>query len=200
MSDTQVLTANGHHDDHHHSVFHYDYDVLNRLGLWMFFASETMIFIVLAVVRFSLAGTETPELDQVLGLFITVVLLASSLTAYWSEKAIARGDRKGLLRNLLLTIVFGVVFLGIVVLKEWPEAAHHHITPDTPYGAAFFAMTGMHAFHVLTGILMLILVYLNALKGAYSASKHWGVEAVVKYWHLVDLVWVFFYPILYLIQ
>jgi cytochrome c oxidase subunit 3 len=195
--------AHAHAEHAHHSPFHYDYDALNRLGLWLFFASETMIFIVLLVVRFSLAGTSMPEhLDQVLGLGITIVLLASSLTAYRAESAIALGDRKKFLNNLLGTIILGTAFLLAVVLWEWPIALDpaHGTTPDTPYGAAFFAMTGMHAFHVLTGVLMLILVYLNGRKGAYSESKHWGVEAVVKYWHMVDLVWVFFYPVLYLIQ
>ncbi|MCB0215751.1 MAG: heme-copper oxidase subunit III [Chloroflexi bacterium] len=196
-----TVSSQAHAEHAHHSPFHYDYSVLNRLGLWLFFGSETMIFIVLLVVRFALAGNTTPHgLDQNLGLLITAILLASSLTAYRAESAIAADDRKKFLRNLLGTIIMGTVFLLAVVAYEWPEAPKHGITPDTGYGAAFFAMTGMHAFHVFTGVVMLTLVYLNALKGAYSAKKHWGVEAVVKYWHMVDLVWVFFYPALYLIN
>ncbi len=196
-----TASTQAHAEHAHHSPFHYDYDVLNRMGLWLFFASETMIFLILLVVRFGLAGTSMPgELDQVLGLGITVILLLSSLTAYRAESAIAMGDRKKFQRNLLGTIIMGTIFLLAVVAIEWPEAPHHGVTVDTPYGAAFFAMTGMHAFHVFTGVLMLIMVYWNGLKGAYSAEKHWGVEAVVKYWHMVDLVWVFFYPALYLIQ
>lgn len=197
----QAVEAHGDHA--HHSPFNYDYLQLNRLGVWLFFASESMIFLILFILRFALPESGhrldiPPNVDQELGLIITVILLASSLTAYRSEVAIRHDDRPAFLRNLLWTIIMGTVFLLAVVIKEWPEAAYHGILASDPYGAAFFAMTGMHAFHVLTGVAMLVLVYLNGLKGAYSAEKHWGVEAVVKYWHMVDLVWVFFYPALYL--
>ena len=66
-------------------------------------------------------------------------------------------------------------------------------------GAVFYMMTGMHAFHVLTGLIFLLVVWNNARKGIYSEEKHWGVEAAAVYWHFVDLVWIFFYPALYLI-
>ncbi len=179
----------------------YDRLSLNRLGLWLFFISESMIFMILLATRFYLLGTyRPPELNQKLGLVITVILLLSSLTAYRAETSIAHGDRRGFLRNLLSTIVLGTVFLLGVVLVEWPEAPHLGIVPQEGFGIAFFSMTGMHAFHVLTGVLLLLVVYLNGRRGAYSAEKHWGVEAAVKYWHFVDVVWVFFYPALYLIR
>ena len=60
-------------------------------------------------------------------------------------------------------------------------------------------MTGMHAFHVLTGVIFLLIVFNNARKGLYSEEKHWAVEASTVYWHFVDVVWIFFYPALYLI-
>ena len=82
---------------------------------------------------------------------------------------------------------------------EWREAPHMGIVPQSGYGIAFYSMTGMHAFHVLSGVVLLGLVYLNGRRGAYSAGRYWGVEASIKYWHFVDLVWVFFYPALYLI-
>ncbi len=174
---------------------------LNRLGLWLFFISESMIFAILLATRFYLLGTyRPPELNQKLGLVITVILLLSSLTAYRAETSIAHGDRRGFLRNLLATIVLGTVFLLGVVLVEWPEAPHLGIVPQQGFGIAFFSMTGMHAFHVLTGVLLLLVVYLNGRRGAYSPEKHWGAEAAVKYWHFVDVVWVFFYPALYLIR
>ena len=182
---------------------HPQYDRLsfNRLGLWLFFISESMIFLILLFTRFYLLGTyRPPELNQLLGLAITVILLLSSLTAYRAETAIAHDDRAGFLRNLLVTIVLGTVFLLAVVAVEWPEAPHLGIVPQEGFGIAFFSMTGMHAFHVLTGVLLLLVVYLNGRRGAYSAEKHWGAEAAVKYWHFVDLVWVFFYPALYLLR
>jgi cytochrome c oxidase subunit 3 len=184
-----------------HAAPQYNRLALNRLGLWLFFLSETMIFIILLTTRFVLLKpTHPPELNQFLGLIITGVLLLSSLTAYRAESAIAAGDRKTFLSNLLWTIIMGTVFLLAVVLVEWPEAPKLGINPQEGFGMMFFSMTGMHAFHVLTGVLMLGLVYLNGRRGAYSAGKYWGVESVVKYWHFVDLVWVFFYPALYLLK
>ncbi len=173
---------------------------INRLGLWLFFLSESMIFIILMLTRFFLLGASRPhDMNQTLGLAVTVVLLLSSLTAYRSEVAIAHDDRQGFLRNILLTIVLGTVFLLVVVLVEWREASHMGIVPQSDFGIAFYSMTGMHAFHVLTGILMLLVLYFNGRRGAYSPQSYCGVEAGVKYWHFVDLVWVFFYPALYLV-
>ncbi len=178
----------------------YDRLAINRMGLWLFIASDSLVFLILLVTRFALFGTDRPEgLNQTLGLVLTSVLLVSSLTAYRAEASIATGDRKGLLRNLLLTIVFGLMFLLGVVGLEWREAPHAGIVPQEGFGIAFFSMTGMHAFHVATGVILLALVYLNARRGAYSSNSYWGVEAAVKYWHFVDVVWVFFYPALYLI-
>ncbi len=184
-------------------VSHATYDrlAINRLGLWLFIFSDALIFAILLITRFALFGTSRPEeLNQALGLGLTVILLVSSLTAYRAEAAIATGDRSGLLRNLLLTIIFGTLFLVGVVGWEWREAPHLGIVPQEGYGIAFFSMTGLHAFHVLTGVLLLLIVFFNARRGAYGPDNYWGVEAAVKYWHFVDVVWVFFYPALYLVR
>lgn len=197
MSTTTTAAA------HVEAVTHPEYDrlALNRFGLWLFFISESMIFLILLTTRFYLLGTYRPEeLNQLLGLTITVILLLSSLTAYRAETAIAHGDRPRFLRNLLATIILGTAFLLAVVLVEWPEAPHLGIVPQEGFGIAFFSMTGMHAFHVFTGVLLLFVIYLNGRRGAYSPDSYWGVEASVKYWHFVDVVWVFFYPALYLIR
>jgi cytochrome c oxidase subunit 3 len=115
------------------------------------------------------------------------------------ETLMNNGDRKGYLRNVLITFVLGVVFLLGVVLVEWPTAIHEGLTPSSgPYGAVFFMMTGMHAFHVITGLIFLMIVYLNARRGLYD-QKNYPVEAAAVYWHFVDLVWIFYYPALYLI-
>jgi cytochrome c oxidase subunit III len=173
---------------------------INRLGLWLFFASESMIFLILLVTRFYLLGAQRPEeLNQGLGFLLTVVLLLSSLTAYRAETAMRLGNRKAFLLNIGLTALMGIVFLLGVVLVEWAEAPRLGIVPQSGFGIAFFSMTGMHAFHVTTGVFLLIVIFLNGRRGAYSAESHWGVEACVKYWHFVDLVWVFFYPALYLL-
>ena len=114
-----------------------------------------------------------------------------------AEIAMANGDQKSYQRFTLVTIVLGVLFLAGVVGVEWP------ITPYGPDHSAtyslFYAMTGFHAFHVLTGVIFLVIVYRNSRKGLYDAERHWPVEAAAVYWHFVDVVWVFFYPALYLI-
>jgi len=174
--------------------------VTNRLGLWLFFLSESMIFVILLTTRFFLLGATRPEgMNQGLGFILTLLLLISSLTAYTAETAIARDDRILFLRSLLATIGLGVVFLLGVVILEWREATQMGIVPQSGFGIAYFSMTGMHAFHVLTGVLLLAVIYRNGRRGSYSANSHWGVEAGIKYWHFVDLVWVFFYPALYLL-
>lgn len=172
---------------------------INRLGLWLFILSESGIFAALLFTRFYLLGFErASELNQTIGLIITSLLLISSLTAYRAESAIAYGNRETFLRSILATIVLGAVFL-IGVGVEWSQA-FVHFPPSELFGTVFFSMTGMHAFHVLTGLIMLGLLYLKGQRGAFSAENHWGPEAVVKYWHFVDVVWVFFYPALYLVS
>ncbi len=172
--------------------------ITNRLGLWLFILSDAFMFAGLYVARFNLLGTELrPEVNQILGLIVTSVLLASSFFMNRAEVAIAHGDKKAFLNSTLITIVLGTLFLIGVVGIEWPMSPHG---PD--YSAAyslFFAMTGFHAFHVLTGVIFLVVVYRNGRKDLYSAERHWPVEAAAVYWHFVDVVWVFFYPALYLI-
>jgi len=172
---------------------------INRIGLWLFILSEMGIFVALLGTRFYLLGTERPEsLNQTIGLIITSLLLLSSLTAYRAEAFIAKGDRKGFLRNTLFTLVLGIVFL-VGVGIEWSQALVH-FPPRVLFGTVFFTMTGMHAFHVITGLILLALVYRRGRLGAFSEEDHWGPEAVVKYWHFVDVVWVFFYPAIYLVS
>ena len=170
-----------------------------RMGLWLFIASESVIFFALLMSRFYMQGVTRPnEVNQVLGLAITGVLLLSSFTANRAEIAIASGNRSGFARNLLVTIVLGLVFLAGVVTIEWPEALRF-APPSSGYGTVFFATTGVHAFHVLTGVLILALALLNGRRGRYTAQDHWGAEGSIIYWHFVDVAWVFIYPTLYLI-
>ncbi len=108
------------------------------------------------------------------------------------------GDQTGFLRSIMITIVLGVLFLLGVVIIEWPEALHF-APPATGYGTALFSLTGLHAFHVLTGIIILLFVYLKGRRGHYTTENHWDVEASVIYWHFVDVAWVVLYPTLYLV-
>jgi cytochrome c oxidase subunit 3 len=94
-----------------------------------------------------------------------------------------------------------------VLIFEWglfPAIYEGHLTPwgdvaPYPFGAVVFLMTGMHALHVVSGVAFIAIVWNLGRKGHFSAERHWGVEACAIYWHFVDLVWIFFYPAIYLI-
>lgn len=190
----EAARGHGEHDSHEPP-----YEVqlrANRMGIWLFCFSEIFLFGALLGARFYLWGGTRPDLDQTLGLITTSVLLISSFFMARAEAAIAHDDRKTFLRGLLITAALGILFLVGVVGLEWGG----HLRPtDGVYGAIFFGMTGIHALHVLSGIIFLFIVWNNGRRGHYSAERHWGVEACAIYWHYVDVAWVFFYPALYLI-
>jgi cytochrome c oxidase subunit 3 len=178
-----------------HSGYKYKSDS-NRLGLWLFIISDAFVFGGLLVSRFYLFYGERPELNQWLGFIVTFVLLTSSFFMYRADTDIARGNVKGFTRNILVTIILGIVFLVGVVGLEWPTAPFS--AGENAMSSIFFTMTGMHALHVLSGVIFLFVVYRNGKKGLYSKERHFPVEAAAIYWHFVDVVWVFFYPALYL--
>lgn len=186
----------------------------NRVGLWLFLISDSFVFGGLAVMRFNLLGLTRPDLSQSLGLFVTSVLLISSFFMNRGEAQLHNGNRQGFLRNTVITFILGSFFLLGVVIVEWhtwpmvadailhvfgePAGAEPLKPSSGVAGAAFFMMTGMHAFHVLTGLIFLAIVWINGKKGLYD-EKQYPVEAAAVYWHFVDVVWIFFYPALYLI-
>lgn len=169
---------------------------IKRAGLWLFFFSESLLFGLLLTARFFLTGIEREHLDQQLGLLITCVLLLSSLTAYIAETAVEKGNNRLGHWMFLATILLGVAF-ALGVAYEWSIA---EFTQREAFGTSFFSMTGMHAFHVISGVGILTLVWLQLVRGKFSPEDHWPVSAGVMYWHFVDVVWVFFYPALYLVQ
>ena len=202
----------GHQDDraHSHELPWPQQLRANRLGLWLFCVSEIFLFLGLLAARFYLWGGERPELSQGLGLITTKVLLVSSYFVFRGETAVEHDDRKTCLSSFGWAAVMGsIFFIGVVVVEgdifglelelfgiEW----FGHLKPtDGVFGGVFFAMTGMHALHVLSGIILILFVWNLGRKGHFSPEKHWGVEACAIYWHYVDVVWVFFYPALYLI-
>lgn len=171
-----------------------------RVGLWLFLLSDAFVFGGLLVSRFNLLGMTRPHLNQTLGLVVTAVLLISSFFMNRAETSIANGDRKGFLNGTLITMILGLLFVVGVVGLEWQLAKIEEVIANKDVaGAIFYMMTGMHAFHVLTGVILLFTVWNKGRKGIYTAEKHWGVEAATVYWHFVDVVWIFFYPALYLI-
>jgi cytochrome c oxidase subunit 3 len=180
------------------------------MGLWMFFISELFLFGALLATRFYLWGGTRPELSQEIGLIATTVLLVSSLFVYRGEMAIGNGERGKFLSSFMIAALLGLVFFFSVVVLEWNifgqelnvagiEMFGHLRIDDGVYAAVFYAMTGMHALHVISGVILLLIVWNRGRKGDYSEDKHWGVEGTALYWHYVDVIWVFFYPALYLI-
>ncbi len=206
-----MSAATAHHDEAHgHEPSYAQQTKSNRLGLWLFFFSELFLFGALFAARFALWGNTRPELSQVLGLIVTSILLVSGYFMYRAEVAIAHDDRKTFLSSLLAAAFLGIVFFVGVVILEWNVFGLElnafgvewfgRLKPrDGVYGGVFFAMTGMHALHVLSGVILILFVWNNGRKGHFSPEQHWGVEATALYWHYVDVIWVFFYPALYLI-
>jgi cytochrome c oxidase subunit 3 len=186
-------TAHEHHAD---EPAYEDQVKRNRFGLWLFLFSEIFLFGALLASRFYLWGNTRPALDQTLGLVTTAILLISSFFMARAETAVSVGDRKTFLRSLIATAVLGTLFLVGVVGLEW----NAELKPtDGMYGAMFFAMTGIHALHVVSGVILILIVWNRGRQGDYSPDRHWAVEACAVYWHYVDVVWIFFYPALYLI-
>lgn len=216
MSATTMEHHDAHHDEAHGPIIPYAQQLRsNRFGLWLFCISEVFLFAALLVARFVLWRGEhgemiRPELSQEMGLITTSVLLISSYYVNRGEVAIGVGDRKRFLNSYLLAAVLGAIFFVGVVIFEWNvfglqgsiagiELFGHLRPTDGVLAGVFFAMTGMHSIHVISGIIFLLIIWNNGRKGHFSEEKHWGVEAAAIYWHYVDVVWVFFYPALYLI-
>lgn len=207
-----AVVSHDHADDHAHSHELSPAEQLkaNRLGLWLFCVSELFLFIGLFAARFYLwrdvnGVSVRPDLNQAIALGVTSLLLVSSYFMVRAETAIQYDERGKFLNSLMVTFVLGLLFLLGVVFFEWGlfevlRGEKPHISPgDGAFGAMYFAMTGMHALHVITGLVFIFVVWKNGRKGSFSASDHWGVEACAIYWHYVDVIWVFFYPALYLI-
>ncbi|PIE81898.1 MAG: cytochrome oxidase subunit III [Chloroflexi bacterium] len=202
-----------HHDDHEHGAHELTPQMqlkANRLGLWLFFTSEFFLFGALLLARFYLWGSERPALSQEMGLLTTSILLISSFFVYRGETAMEFGDVKQFTRSFMIAAVMGFLFFVGVVFFEWNildlsgevmgiEVFGHLKPSDGVFGGVFFLMTGMHALHVLSGIFLILMVWNRGRKGDYSVQNHWGLEATALYWHYVDVIWIIFYPALYLI-
>jgi cytochrome c oxidase subunit 3 len=189
-----------------------------NLGMWSFLITEVMMFGALfAAYGFYRAkfpagfAAGSDHLDYLLGALNTAVLICSSLTMALAVQAAQSGKRKGIILFLLLTIVLGGIFLGVKVV-EYADKWEHHLVPglnfsvDSPYAAQeelfycfYFAMTGLHALHMIVGIAILgILAYL-ASRRRFSEDYYNPVEMSGLYWHFVDIVWIFLFPFLYLL-
>jgi len=126
-----------------------------------------------------------------------LILLTSSITCEIAHKMMLK-DKRGACKDwLIVTIVLGLVFLALQGY-EWGIFVGHGFTiASNSFGTLFYALTGFHGFHVMTGLIMLLLVYGRLEIGHYSKRRHFSMQAASWYWHLVDVVWVFVFTLIY---
>jgi len=187
-----------------------------KLGMWLFILSELLLFggmfILYSVYRYKNPVDfhhASRELDVILGTLNTLILLTSSLTMALSISAIQKGDRKLSTYLLVATIFFGLLFLlnkGI----EWSTKIDHGIYPSSPtllerpkgeilFFGLYYVMTGLHGLHVLVGVAVLSVMLNFLLRNKISQTHFVPLENSGLYWHLVDIIWIFLFPLFYLI-
>lgn len=176
-----------------------------KLGIWLFLVSEVMLFTGLLgayiVLRAGLTSWPAPgeNLSIPIAAFNTFVLLSSSMTMAMGVIAAHQSDLKRLRLFLLVTILLGLLFLGVKGF-EYSEKFHHGHLPGTGlFWDCYFTLTGFHGLHVLGGILANLWVLRLTYKRNFLSAFEHRVELSGLYWHFVDVVWIFLFPLLYLI-
>jgi cytochrome c oxidase subunit 3 len=216
--------AHGPHGAHHHPSLQHQFDTLEQqkesstLGMWLFLVTEIMFFggLFLAYVVYRHAYSEafvaaSHTLNVLLGGINTAVLIGSSLTMALAIWAAQVNWRKGIVLFLLLTMALGSTFLVVKAFEYREKFEHHHVPGpnfefDGPqpehaeiYFSLYFIMTGLHATHMIIGIIILGVLAWFAHKGKYDSSYYNPLEVTGLYWHFVDIVWIFLFPLLYLL-
>jgi len=189
------------------------------LGMWVFLATEVLflggLFAAYSVYRFTYAGAfreASHHLYVWLGAINTAVLLCSSLTMALAVHAAQLGGRRTVVALLIATILLGSVFLGIKSVEYYQKYEEHFIpgphfhfegangTHAQIFFSFYFVMTGMHALHMIIGIGIMIVMITLTLRGKFSPEYYFPIEMTGLYWHFVDIVWVFLFPLLYLVD
>ena len=188
------------------------------LGMWVFLVTEIMFFggLFMAYLVYRSMYPEawvrsSQELNVYMGGANTAVLIFSSLTMALAVRSAQVGSRKGQIVNLILTMLFGTTFL-VVKYFEYAAKFEHHLVPGPnfaphpalPYGsqiffALYFIMTGIHALHMVAGIILMAIILGMAWKGRFTPEYYGPIEVSGLYWHFVDIVWIFLFPLLYLL-
>jgi cytochrome c oxidase subunit 3 len=235
LSDSQILVERqgGSHGAHNPALLHHfatEEQQRNSasLGMWWFLATEIMFFgglfcayLVYRRLYFGDFAAASQTLDWKLGGTNTIVLICSSLTvvlAVWAAQTARRGL---LLSSLVLTMIFGVAFLGIKGIEYKEKFERHHVPgasfefhetiPGHPheyanpahaqiYFALYFVMTGLHAIHMIIGLGIFLWLFIMAWKGRFTPEWNTPVEIGGLYWHFVDIIWIYLFPLLYLID
>ena len=180
-----------------------------KLGMWLFIVSDTLTFSAL-LVSYAYVRLATPDWPRPFEIwpaiakssFMTFVLLSSSLTMVLAVAAAHRHDVKKAVRYLIFTMICGAAFV-LIHATEWVTLFHEGVTPwSNPwgvplFGGTFFGLTGLHMLHVTIGVAYLGVICAGYSKGKWSADH---VEVSGLYWHFVDLVWMFIFPLVYLLS
>jgi len=192
----------------------------SSLGMWIFLVTEVMffggMFLAYTVYRNmypAVFGAASRSLNATIGAINTAVLLCSSFTMVLAVRAGQLGRRKSIMVFLVLTLILGMAFLGVKAY-EWNEKFQEHHVPGPTFhlegtrqqGEAqlffslYFAMTGLHALHMVIGAGLLAALLYQTHKGRFSAAYYTPIDMVGLYWHFVDIVWIYLFPLLYLID
>jgi cytochrome c oxidase subunit 3 len=208
----------------HHPALAHQFDSLAQqseattLGMWVFLVTEVLffggLFATYAVYRSwypDAFAAASHELDVTLGAINTVVLITSSLTMALAVHAAQLGQRRVLMMFLVVTMILGAAFLGIKSVEYYRKFIEHHIPGPSfefektharhaqIFFSLYFVMTGLHAVHMVIGIgIMLVMLWL-AWRGTITDEYYSPIEISGLYWHFVDIVWIFLFPLLYLI-
>lgn len=188
------------------------------MGMWVFLVTEVLffggLFLAYAVYRTLYPGAfeaGSRLMDIPLGALNTAVLLTSSLTMVLAVHAAEEGHKKPLVRYLILTMILGVVFLGIKGF-EYHHKFVEHLIPGPGFEmdsvhrqhaqiffSLYFTMTGLHALHMIIGLGVMTVIAILAARGRFSRTYSNPVRIAGLYWHFVDVVWIFLFPLLYLV-
>jgi cytochrome c oxidase subunit 3 len=224
---SSARSAGGHlaSEHAHHPKLQHHFDDMGQqaeastLGMWVFLVTEIMFFggLFMAYLVYRHAAPSafqeaSHHLNVFYGTLNTAILIVSSLTmALGVRSAQTSAPPKTQVMWIVITMMFGAAFLGIKAI-EYTEKFRDHIVPGPgfrweglyPHGAEqfyslYFCMTGLHAIHMVIGLGIMTWLALTALKGRYDAAYYTPVEVAGLYWHFVDIVWIFLFPLLYLI-
>ena len=191
-------------------------DTASKMGMWLFIFTELLLFgglfIVYAVYRskypddFHVAAS---QLNTFIGTLNTLILLVSSMTVAMSVTALRTGNKSLTLKLLATTIFLAFLFL-VNKYFEWGLKIEHHLYPGSElmltlkrgellFFGLYYFMTALHALHIIVGMIILLIVYFKIKSGRVTKDDNVLLENGGLYWHLVDLIWIFLFPLLYLI-
>ncbi len=213
---TSAPDAPAHLQDHFYSVE--QQRSAAKMGMWIFLATEVLffggLFMAYGALRFFYPGTfmEAHQyLSIPMGGLNTVVLITSSLTMALAVRSAQVDDQKNLVRMLAVTFLLAGVFL-VVKYFEYSHKFHLGLLPGKYFTAkgvggmphvffgVYFVMTGLHMVHVVAGMIVIAWIFIRSRQGMFGSHHYTPVENVGLYWHIVDLVWIFLFPLLYLVK